>query len=178
MANDDFGLADQHVFHEEPDDTLPFGDVQCFGRRDESVREIVSAEKSEVKFIVTDHPVTAYNPACAPGSVFCQYPDDPSIGMKGTQTVFALDADHCLILTNLEYAQDATGVDFIAPHENARFSGHTLARTDTMIRTRFLTPDEVVSINFLLKASPGNISRRTKKRGFFLRLTGSIRGKK
>ncbi len=117
----------------------------------ESVREIVSAEKSDVKFIVTDHPVTTYNSACAPTSSACQYPEDPSIGLKGTQTVFALDADYCLILTNLEYAQDPAGVDLLARRQNARYSGQTLIRTDAMIRTRMLTPDEVVSINSLLK---------------------------
>ncbi len=118
----------------------------------ECVREIVSAEKSDVKFIVTDHPVTAYNSACAPASSACQYPEDPSICLNGTQTVFALDPDHCLILTNLEYAQDPTGVDLLAPRQNARYSSSNLARTDAMIRTRMLTPDEVVSINSLLKA--------------------------
>ena len=117
----------------------------------ECVREIVSAEKSDVKFIVTDHPVTTYNSACPPMSSASRYPEDPSVGLKGTQTVFALDADHCLILTNLEYAQDPTGVDLLALRQNARYSGQTLTRTDTMIRTRMLTPDEVVSINSLLK---------------------------
>ena len=117
----------------------------------ECVREIVSAKKSDVKFIATDHPVTAYNSACLPTFSACKFPDDPSIGLKGTQTVFALDADHCLILTNLEYAQDPTGVDLLAPRQNARYSGQTLTRTDSMIRTRMLTPDEVVAINSLLK---------------------------
>ena len=117
----------------------------------ECVREIVSAEKSDVKFIVTDHPVTAYNSACALMSSACQYPEDPSTGLKGTQTVFALDADHCLILTNLEYAQDPTGIDLLALRQNARYSAQTLTRTDAIIRTRMLTPDEVVSINSLLK---------------------------
>ena len=117
----------------------------------ECVREIVSAENSDVKFIATDHPVTAYNSACPPTSAACKYPEDPSIDFKGTQTVFALDANHCLILTNLEYAQDPTGVDLLTPRQNARYSGQTLARADKMIRMRMLTPDEVVSINSLLK---------------------------
>jgi hypothetical protein len=117
----------------------------------ECVREIVSAEKSDVKFIVTDHPVTVYNSACPPTSSTCQYPEDPSIGLKGTQTVFALNADHCLILTNLEYANDPGGVDLLAPRQNARYGGQTLTRTDVMIRTRMLMRDEVVSINSLLK---------------------------
>lgn len=50
----------------------------------ESVKEVVSAERSDVKFIVTDHPVTVYNPACEPGSQLCSYPDDPSIALAGT----------------------------------------------------------------------------------------------
>ena len=118
----------------------------------ESVREIVSAEQSDVKFIVTDHPVTTYNAACPPESLMCQYPDDPPISLIGTQTVFALDAERCLILTNLEYAKDPGGVDPLAPRQNARYSGSTLVRTNAMIRTRSLTRDEIVSINSLLKA--------------------------
>ena len=31
MADGDFVLGDQNLLHEEPDDTLPFGDVQGFG---------------------------------------------------------------------------------------------------------------------------------------------------
>ena len=118
----------------------------------ECVREIASAKNSDVKFIVTDHPVTVYNSACQPTSSVSQYPGDPSIDLNGTQTVFPLDSDHCLILTNLEYAQDPTGVDLLAPRQNARYSGQTIARTDTMIRSRMLTPDEVVAINSLLKS--------------------------
>ena len=118
----------------------------------ECVREIVSAEHSDVKFILSDHPVTTYNPACPPGSSRCQYPNDPSISLNGTQTVFALDADHCIILTNLEYAEDSVTVDPLASRQNARYSGSTLARTNSMIRTRTLKRDEVVTINSLLKA--------------------------
>ena len=118
----------------------------------ESVREIVSAERSDVKFIVSDHPVTTYNRMCPPSSAACLYPDDPSIALKGTQTLFALDADHCLILTNLEYAKNPDATDLLAPRQNARFFGQTLARTDAMIRTRFLTSEEVSSINQVIKA--------------------------
>lgn len=117
----------------------------------ESVREIVSAEKSDIKFIVTDHPVTVYNAACPPTSLVCQYPDDPPITLKGTQTLFALDAEHCLVLTNLEYAKDPARIDLTAPREHARYYGQTIARTDALIRTRKLTREDVVSINYLLK---------------------------
>jgi len=117
----------------------------------ESVREIVSAEQSDVKFIVTDHPVTVYNAAYSPESIACSYPADPPIELIGTQTVFALDANHCLILTNLEYAKHPISVTLTAPRTNARYRGQSLVRTDAFIRTRKLTRDEVVAINYLLK---------------------------
>jgi hypothetical protein len=72
----------------------------------EGVREIVSAENSEVKFITSDHPVTVYNHAALPDALMCQYPHEPSIALKASQTNFPLTRDFCLILTNLEYAQD------------------------------------------------------------------------
>lgn len=118
----------------------------------ESVREIVSAEQSDVKFIITDHPVTVYNAICPPTSLACKYPDDPAIELKGSQTVFALDANHCLILSNLEYAKNPTNVDLKAPRTHARYGGQSIARTDAFIRTRKLTSNEVGSINRLLKA--------------------------
>jgi hypothetical protein len=118
----------------------------------ESVREIVSAEGSEVKFIVSDHPVTIYNAAYPPGSSVCRYPDDPSIELKGSQTIFALDANHCLILTNLEYAKNPDNVDLKSARTHARYGGQAIGRTDAFIRTRKLTSQEVIAINRVLKA--------------------------
>mgnify|MGYP001569941107 CR=1 FL=1 len=118
----------------------------------ESVLEIVSAEQSDVKFVVTDHPVTMYNAACPPSSLMCRYPNDPSIELIGTQTVFALDVDHCLILTNLEYAKNPTKVNLKTSRTHARFHGQGIARTDAFIRSRKLSSVEVNSINHLLKA--------------------------
>lgn len=117
----------------------------------EAVREVVSAENSEVKFIVTDHPVTTYNAQCPPDHAQCRYPDDPAIALIGSQTLFPLDANHCLILTNLEYAKDPTGVDLLRSRQNARHFGHTLARTDAWIRSRKLSREEVIAINHILK---------------------------
>jgi hypothetical protein len=70
------------------------------------VREIVSAEDSDVKFITSDHPVTIYNHAVPPTDGACAYPLDPGIALRGSQTLYPMDRDHCLILTNLEYAKD------------------------------------------------------------------------
>ncbi len=118
----------------------------------EAVREVVSAEDSEIKFIVTDHPVIVYNAQCPPDHAQCRYPDDPPIELIGSQTLFPLDANHCLILTNLEYAKDPTGVDLLRTRQNARHFGHTLARTDAWIRTRNLSREEVIAINHIVKS--------------------------
>lgn len=117
----------------------------------EAVRELVSAEEAGIKFLVTDHPVTIYNHAAGPGNRLCAYPADPWIALKASQTLFPLNRDWCLILTNLEYAQDPA----IAPLEKRTFARnyrHGLVRTDAFIRDRKLTDHEVARINFILKS--------------------------
>jgi hypothetical protein len=118
----------------------------------EAVREVVSAEESDVKFIVSDHPVTIYNPLCPPDAVQSRYPEDPPIELLGSQTLFALSANHCLILTNLEYAKNPSGVDLLRSRQNPWHFGTTLARTDAWIRTRKLSREDVIAINHILKS--------------------------
>lgn len=118
----------------------------------EGVREIVSAEESDVKFIVTDHPVTVYNAALPPTSPECSYPGDPLIELVGSQTVFALDANRCLILTHLEYTNNPGASNLTAPRTNARYCGQSIVRTDAFIRKRKISRDEVIAINYLLKS--------------------------
>lgn len=118
----------------------------------EGVREIVSAEDSDIKFIVSDHPVTFYNAARSPTSAECAYPEDPPIEWLGTQTVFVLDANTCLILTHLEYAKDPKLPKITVPRTHARYRGQSMVRTDAFIRTRKLSRSEVISINLLLKS--------------------------
>lgn len=117
----------------------------------ESVREIVSAVDSDIKFIISDHPVTVYNHALPPSSEACRYPLDPWIALKASQTIYPLDRDHCLILTNLEYAKDAD----IAPTEKRTFARNyrsSMVRTDAFPRLRRLNGDEVKQINRVIKA--------------------------
>lgn len=117
----------------------------------EGVREIVSAQNADVKFIVSDHPVTVYNCAIPPNATGNGYPREPSIALKGSQTIFPLNRDFCLILTNLEYAQDHSA----NPLEKRTFAGNyrnSTVRTDTFIRTRKLTSTEVIRVNRVLKA--------------------------
>jgi hypothetical protein len=118
----------------------------------EGVREIVSAEDSDIKFIVSDHPVTLYNASINPMMPGCSYPDDPSSEGIGTQTIFVLDANTCLILTHLEYAKNQDAANRLTPRTHARYRGSPLVRTDAFIRNRKLSRDEVVAINFLLKS--------------------------
>ncbi|AKF85064.1 hypothetical protein MFUL124B02_08795 [Myxococcus fulvus 124B02] len=117
----------------------------------EGVREIVSAGDSEVKFIISDHPVTIYNHGVPPDADGCRYPLDPSIALKGSQTIYPLDRDHCLILTNFEYAKHKNA----APLEKRTFARNfrtSFTRTDTFVRTRRLSADDVRQINRVIKA--------------------------
>ncbi len=118
----------------------------------EGVREVVSAADSDVKFIVTDHPVAVYNPQFDPASQDCAYPLDPVVGSLGTQTLFALDANTCLIFTHLEYAKAPDRQDLTRLRTNARHHGIGMTRTDAFIRNRRLSRDEVIAINHLLKS--------------------------
>jgi len=133
----------------------------------EGVREIVSARDSDVKFIVTDHPVTVYNAATPPTSPECAYPQDPSIECIGTITVFVLDANTCLILSHLEYAQSPKTANLTAPRTNARYRGQSIVRTDAFIRTRKLSQDEVICINHLLKSRARRYAAASNKDWLF-----------
>lgn len=115
------------------------------------VREIVSAENSPIKFITTDHPVTIYNHAAPPGSTLSQGANDPAIALKGSQTIFPLDRDHCLILTNLEYARDPD-VNPLEKRTFARNFQHNLVKADALIRERKLDAADVARINLILKS--------------------------
>lgn len=117
----------------------------------EGIRELVSADDSEVKFIVSDHPVTVYNYACPPDSKECQYPNDPDISLKGTQTIFPLDKNRCLILTNQEYAQNPDIIDPLEQRTNPTKTRSSLVSTIDFINHRKLNSDEVSQINYIIK---------------------------
>lgn len=118
----------------------------------EGVREFVSAEESNVKFITSDHPVTMYNYACPPDSLQCKYPNDPDILLKGSQTIFPLNKDLCLILTNLEYAKDPAGTNPLEQRTNPARVRQGLVNTVEFIKSRKLSEEDVEKINFVIKA--------------------------
>lgn len=117
----------------------------------EGVREIVSADDAETKFIISDHPVTIYNHAVPPGMQLSAYPNDPTIALRASQTIFPLNRDFCLILTNLEYAQDPS----TPPRDKRTFARNyrsSMVRTDAFIRTRRLSDQEVTRVNYVIKS--------------------------
>lgn len=117
----------------------------------EGVREIVSAEGSDIKFLISDHPATIYNHACDPDNDLCRYPNDPHVQLKASQTLFPLDKNYCLILTNLEYAKSPDLLDPTEKRTHSKLMRNSMVRTDKYIRTRKLNEDQVSAINLVLK---------------------------
>lgn len=117
----------------------------------EAVHEVVSAEDSEVKFLVTDHPVTTFNAVLPDDAPAQAYPNDAPITWNGTQTLFPLDSNHLLILTHVDYAKDPSAVELAARRTNARYFGNTMMRTDRLIRGRHFNEEDVIAVNAWLK---------------------------
>lgn len=118
----------------------------------ECMHEVVSAEDSEVKFLVTDHPVTTFNAGLPLDASSLKLSNEAPVTWNGTQTLFALDANHLLILTHVPYAKDPDSVELTAKRVNARHFGHTMLRTDALIRGRRFDTDAVIAVNAWLKA--------------------------
>ncbi len=118
----------------------------------EASLEIVSAKDSDVKFIVSDNPVTLYNSQLYPVNKQCKFPFDPGIELKGTRTIFPLDMNHCVVLTNLEYARSPGKLKATKPRTNPRYFDQTIIKYDDFIRERELGEQQVLSINYILKA--------------------------
>jgi hypothetical protein len=117
----------------------------------ECVWEIVSAKMADIKFIISDQPVTLYNPACYPQSQYCRYPNSPEIFWLGTRTIFPMDLEHCLILTNLEYAKAYKKCKPMKTRTNPRVFQSSIFDLTKVIRERLLSNDEVTQINYIIK---------------------------
>ncbi|PCJ43842.1 MAG: hypothetical protein COA71_00345 [SAR86 cluster bacterium] len=75
--------------------------------------------------------------------------------------------DHCLILTNYEYAKNPNTENPLEKRTNARNFRNSLVRTDTFIRTRFLNETEVQCINLILKARARRYIASSQKEGLY-----------
>ncbi|VWD30997.1 hypothetical protein BCO18430_06029 [Burkholderia contaminans] len=140
----------------------------------EGVREVVSAKDSSVKFIVSDHPVTVYHREFAPEDSVCTYPNDPGVELVGSQTIYPLDGNYCLILTHFEYAEAPSSVDVLAKRTHARFRGTGFVRTDAFIRTRELSSAEVTAINYVLKSRAKRYVAAAKSEWLYPEFTNSL----
>jgi len=117
----------------------------------EGVWEIISCNNSSIKFIISDHPVTTYNIALYPGSKYCQFPNDPPIKLNGTRTIFPLDMNHLLIISNRDYCLNPSSLAPLKERINARYMGSSLFGPLDIIRVREFTEKEVIAINYIIK---------------------------
>jgi hypothetical protein len=117
----------------------------------EAVWEIVRAYSSPTKFLLTDTPVTLFNPKAFPLSDGCRYPNDVGLGHVGTRTLFPLSRDRLLIITHLQLVRDPW-LNPLKPRVNARAFQAGYPFDLRGIQThRELTEDEVIRINLILK---------------------------
>lgn len=130
----------------------------------EGVREIVSAEEADIKFIVSDNPVTVYNYAVTPDGKPGSH--DPAVSLKSSQTIYPLNRDFCLILTNLEYAEDPS-VSPLKKRVFARNYRNSMVSTIDFIRKRKLSDHGVLAINHILKSQASRYIAAGKEEWLF-----------
>jgi hypothetical protein len=116
----------------------------------ECIWSIADASQSETKFIISDNPVTVYNKACLPLSKWCLGHRDPEIAFSGTHTLFPLNIDKILILTNLSWVRNPYGYPKkprpnFYPYRSAMFNFMHI-QTD-----RMLDDTEVNEMNYVIK---------------------------
>jgi hypothetical protein len=133
----------------------------------EASMEIVSANNSDTKFIVSDTPVTFYNSVFYPANAKCVFPSDPEIYLKGTRTIFPLDMNHCAILTNVEYARSPGKLKAPKPRTNPRYFDETIINYSDIIRERELSEQQALSINYILKQRATKYIAAAKKDWLF-----------
>jgi hypothetical protein len=116
----------------------------------EAIWSIADASASPTKFLVSDHPVTAYNSGCFPNSGWCEAFRDPDIGLTGTHTLFPLSSDKTLILTNLSWVRYPYG-NPVKERPNPNPFREAMFKFQDIQTGRKLTEDEVVAINYIIK---------------------------
>lgn len=143
---------------QEPNKLLVLGLMQQYRKMHcamwiESIWEVVTAKNSQVKFIINDHPVIAYNPKVRTPMNIYNMTIDPPISLLGTHTIFPLDLEHCLILTHRQYALASDKCDPLDDRINARYGDKAIFGFRKIIFERDLTDEDVCKINFITKES-------------------------
>ena len=116
----------------------------------EGVWEIVSCRESSTKFIMSDHPVNTYNKNLFSGAKSCRYPFDAEIERIGTHTIFPVDLNHCLIITNLEYVRNPS-TNRLRIRENPRYFAQTMFDLRKIQTGRKISEQDILSINYIIK---------------------------
>lgn len=114
----------------------------------EGVWEVVRADNSQTKFIVSDEPVTFFNRTSFPNEII--YPRDTVLEQVGTRTVFPLSMNACLIISHVQFTRNP----WAKPSElrvNARKFSYTIRHMLDNQFDRQLDEDEVLRINYILK---------------------------
>lgn len=117
----------------------------------ESVWEILFCDNSPTKFIVSDHPVTTYNKAHFPASPACRYPLDSLVESVGTHTIFPLDLNRCLVITNLGYVRNPQ-INPTKQRVNPRYFKNSMFDLRKIQTGRQVGEDYVHAINYVIKA--------------------------
>lgn len=117
----------------------------------ECIWSIADTRDSDVQFIVTDHPVTVYNRACGPRSRWCRGVEDPDVLFHATHTLFPLSGTRILILTNHSWATNPYQSE-LGRRPNQTLERDALFNFTDIQTQRHLTTEEVLQINFILKA--------------------------
>lgn len=117
----------------------------------ESIWTVMHCKQSPTKFIISDSPVTTYNRQVFPGSAEAQAFGMAHLERIGTHTLFPLDREHCLIITNLQYVRNPKG-NPLKLRENPRYFAPAHFDLRKIQRGHELQEQEVVAINHILKS--------------------------
>lgn len=116
----------------------------------EGVWEVVHCKSSPTKFIISDAPVTTYNKKVFPGSDEVRQLGGARLERVGTHTVFPIDSDHCLVITNMQYVRNPR-INPMKIRENPQYFENRMVDLRKVQRGREISEEEVLSINHLLK---------------------------
>ncbi|WP_454563618.1 DUF4238 domain-containing protein [Pseudomonas sp. AIG] len=118
----------------------------------EGIWEIVSCTQSQTKFIISDAPITTYNRKIFPKSNECTIAGQAIIERVGTQTIFPLCIDRCLIITRPELVKNP-GMNPLKIRSSPKYYENSVFDTSTIQFGREVSEEEVIAINFILKTN-------------------------
>jgi hypothetical protein len=116
----------------------------------EGVWEVVHCASSPTKFIVSDAPVTTYNKKVFPGSDEVRQLGGARLERVGTHTIFPIDCDHCLVITNMQYVRNPR-INPLKIRENPQYFENRMFDLRKVQRGREISEDDVVAVNHILK---------------------------